>query len=75
MSTRKKPWRRNYKRELEAVTKPGSTMRWLVDDCVEMPNHALIELARDYGYWGHNLLDARLLLIICGVSVVPVEPT
>lgn len=24
MSTRKKPWRRNYKLELDAVTKPGS---------------------------------------------------
>lgn len=24
MSTRKKPWRRNYNRELDAVTKPGS---------------------------------------------------
>lgn len=35
---------------------------WLVDNLIEMPDHAIIEVAYDYGYAGENAEKAAALL-------------
>ena len=43
--------------------------QWLIDDVLEMPDHALIAVAEDYGYGGDNALDAAKVLKQWGYKV------
>lgn len=42
--------------------------RWLVDG-IEFPDHAIIELARDYGYSGDDPARAAVRLRACDYQV------